>query len=78
MKRVEFYAATNRSGNLLHIETDGCIVNIRVGLADADGRPVTRVDILPDDKLRGDGRWAIADGAPSGIRIINNTQPEEN
>ena len=34
MKRISFYADTNRSGNLLHIETDGCVVNIQVGLHD--------------------------------------------
>ena len=48
MKRIQFYADTNRSGNLLHIETDLGIVNIRVGLHDADGKPVTSVEIIPD------------------------------
>lgn len=56
MKRESFYAKGNRSDNLLHIETDGCIVNIRVGLTDDLGRQMTRVDVLPDDMTRG-GRW---------------------
>lgn len=60
MRRESFYASTNRSGNLLHIETDGCVVNIHVGLIDADGHEVTRVDVLPDDERRSpdeDGRY---------------------
>lgn len=38
----------NARDNLLHIETDGCIVNIRTGLHDREGRPVTSVEILAD------------------------------
>lgn len=59
MKRVSFYAGRNRSGNLLHVETDGCIVNIRVGLHDADGRQVTSVEILADNYAEEGGRWAL-------------------
>ena len=60
MKRISFYHKTNRSGNLLHIETDGCIVNIQVGLHDVDGRQVTRITISPDDNLRGgDGEGRV-------------------
>jgi hypothetical protein len=33
---------------LLHIETDFGIVNIRVGLYDADGNAVTSIEIIPD------------------------------
>lgn len=75
MKTVQFYADTNRSDNLLHIETDGCIVNIHVGLTDNQGRRVTSVSISPEDKSRGgdgEGRmWSIAgDSGPGNIRII--------
>jgi hypothetical protein len=66
MKRIEFYAGTNRSDDLLHIETDGCVVNIRVGLSDTDGHQVTNVQILPEDETRGgdaDGRIWRQDGA---------------
>lgn len=66
MKRIGFYAATNRSGNLLHIETDGAVVNIQVGLHDADGRQVTSVRISPDGQNRGgdgEGRIWVQDGS---------------
>ena len=81
MKRITFYADTNRSDNLLHIETDGCVVNIQVGLSDSDGRQVTRIDVHPDSEYRGgdgqgrmwhaevgthdDGRGWLECGAPS-------------
>ncbi len=66
MKRMTFHAGRNRSDNLLHIETDGCIVNIQVGFTDNGGRQVTRVDVLPDDDTRGgdgSGRYWYRDGA---------------
>jgi hypothetical protein len=66
MKRISYYAKRNRTGNLLHIETDGCIVNIQVGLHDVDGRQVTSVRISPDDKSRGgdeNGRIWVQDGS---------------
>lgn len=53
MKSISFYAKGNRSDNLLHIETDGAVVNIRVGLTDAEGHQVTSVQIIPDDESRG-------------------------
>lgn len=52
MRHITF-GRHNRSGNLLHIEAEGCIVNIRVGLTDRDGNEVTSVEILPDDESRG-------------------------
>jgi hypothetical protein len=74
MKRIEFYAGDERD-NTLHIETDGCIVNIRVGLHDTEGRKVTRVDVSPEDESRGgdaDGRIWRQDGA----RIIRLHEDE--
>lgn len=56
---------------LLHVEADGCIVNIHVGLTDLKGRHVTRVDVIPDDERRGgdaDGFIWYADG-PRVIRL---------
>lgn len=50
-RRATFYAG-NRGPKTFHIETDGCIVNITVGLRTRDGREVTRVDVLPDDETR--------------------------
>ncbi len=34
---------------LLHVETEGCIVNIRVGLHNTEGQEVTSVEILADN-----------------------------
>jgi hypothetical protein len=69
MKRISFYAKRNRSGNLLHIETDGCTINIRVGLMDREGREVTSVMVSPDDETRGgDGSGRI--WRQDGSRII--------
>lgn len=50
MKRIVH--SRNAKDQVLHIETDGAIVNITVGLTDADGNPVTRIDISPDDETR--------------------------
>lgn len=80
MKRLTFYAKSNRSGNLMHIETDGCIVNIRVGLTDREGRQVTNVEIIPDDESRGgDGQGRIwhVDGM-IGTRVIRQHEPTDN
>ena len=65
MKRISFYAKGNRSGNLLHIETDGCIVNIQVGLHDTDGRQVTSVRVSPDSYAEPGGRWVV-----DGSRVV--------
>lgn len=51
MRTISFYD-NNMSGNLLHIETEGCIVNIRVGIQERGTyRKVTSVEILPDQCL---------------------------
>lgn len=33
---------------MLHIETEGGIVNIKVGLTDRENRPVTSIEVIPD------------------------------
>jgi hypothetical protein len=77
MKSISFYAKSNRSGNLLHIETDGCIVNIQVGLSDADGHQVTSIRISPDDETRGgDGEGRIWQLAADGCRVVQLTEDE--
>ena len=53
MRRIRFYAGRNRSGNVLHVETDGAVINVSVGLEDAAGRQVTTISISPDDESRG-------------------------
>lgn len=52
MKRINFYNS-NRSGDVLHIETEGCIINIRVNLTDNEGRPVTSIGVKADDFIGG-------------------------
>jgi hypothetical protein len=70
MRSVRFYnkpggasyqAGTSiQSPKILHIETDGCVVNIQVGLRDSADRPVTRIDVSADGHDRGgDGEGRI-------------------
>jgi hypothetical protein len=75
MKRITFNE-NNRSGNLLHIEVPGAIVNIRVGLTDpVNGRDTTHIEIIPD-KYAGE-QWDL-EGQPKGtgraIRLIRRKQ----
>jgi len=44
---------------LKHIETEGCIVNIRTGLTDRKDRKVTSIEILPDDHYAGEKVWRL-------------------
>ncbi len=79
MKRLSFHAKGNRSGNLLHVETDGCVVNIHVGLTDEQGRAVTRVDVLADNEGRGgdgEGRFWHVDG-PRVVRQDEDAEDNE-
>jgi len=46
-------------GNCIHIEANGCIVNIRENLTDRKGRSVTSIEILPDDHYMGERIWKI-------------------
>lgn len=43
------FTERNRSGNLLHVETPLGIVNIRIGLHDAEGRRVNSIEVIPDE-----------------------------
>jgi hypothetical protein len=79
MRRIGF-GRNNRSGNLLHIEIPGAIVNIYVNLHDNQGREVTLVDILPDNEHRGgdeDGRMWDVDSNSDGTvtRLIRRPRP---
>ena len=47
MKRISFYE-TNRSGDILHIEVPGAIINIRVGLTNFGNHRVTNIEVLAD------------------------------
>lgn len=77
MKTIRHTSAAR--DKLLHIEADGCIINIQVGLHDRAGQQVTSVEIIPDDESRGgDGegrRWHL-DGHRNN-RIIRASQEGE-
>jgi hypothetical protein len=61
--------------NILHVEAEGCIVNIHIGLRDDSGHPVTRVDVLCD-QYAGEPRWSV-DGAMSiGVIVKSETEQE--
>lgn len=62
MKRVSFFNS-NRSGNLLHIETEGAVVNIRVNLHNNEGQQVTAISIIPD---RAGEKWSFAEDTTTG------------
>lgn len=47
MKTIRHTASAR--DKLLHVEAEGCIVNIHVGLQDSEGRAVTAVEIIPDE-----------------------------
>lgn len=42
---------------LLHVEAEGCIVNIRVGMHDPEGREVTVVEVIPNDYPTRNDTW---------------------
>lgn len=78
MKTVRHYSTAR--DKMLHIETEGCIVNIQVGLTDNEGRAVTSVTILPDDESRGgDGEQRIwrVDERPGILHARVIREPEE-
>lgn len=62
--------------NLLHIEAPGCIINIRVGLTDHEGRSVTAISIEADgDRYAGDPEWWIEGDRGSkgiGVRVVRS------
>lgn len=72
-KRATFYAARKPRPKMFHVEVDGAIVNITVGLTDDEGHLITRVDVIPDGPLRGgDGQgrmWVQPDGDARVIRL---------
>lgn len=76
MKRISH---TRRSKDkLLHIEADGCIINVHVGLHDATGKPVTTVTIICDN-YAGEGAWTMPDldhSQHANVRIVQQPMPE--
>lgn len=73
MKRINHFNTAR--DKLLHIETEGCIVNIRIGLQNHEGQNVTHIEILPDRNGDGCGNpsWRIADNPDAqaeNIRLV--------
>ncbi len=73
MKTIHHFSTAR--DKLLHIETEGCIVNIRVGLQNTDGENVTSIEVLPDTNGDGCGNpaWYVADdpkATAQNIRIV--------
>ncbi len=54
---------------LKHIEAEGCVVNIRQGLYDREGRKVTSIEILPDDHYAGEQIWKVSPNVRN-VRVI--------
>lgn len=57
MKRINHFRTAH--DKLLHILTEGAIINITVGLTDSKGRAVTSVEIIPDNGWIVDGSRII-------------------
>jgi hypothetical protein len=53
-RSIEYYSrGRGPKVRTLHIETEGAVINVTVGLTDSHGRKVTRVEVSPDDESRG-------------------------
>jgi len=52
-------ARIRKINGCLHIEVAGCIVNIVEHLRDTNGREVTSVEIIPDDRFSGEPKWKL-------------------
>lgn len=49
-----------KQDNLLHIEVEGCVINVRTGLSERRyGRKVTSVEIIPDEDYYEPG-WLLS------------------
>lgn len=81
MKSINhFTSKRNSEKNLLHVETEGCLVNIRVGLTDDNGREVTNISIRPD-RFAGERAWYVVDEQGNrlehaGLRVVRETEKE--
>lgn len=73
MKTIIFHDSNRNPHDKLHIETDGCIVNICVGLIKDDGRKCTVIEVIPDG-YKGE-EWDREEGSLY-TRIAERKQPE--
>lgn len=71
MKSIVFTSSRGRKNTLLHVETDGCIVNIKIGLSKDDGRKCTVIEVLPD-QYKGE-EWDLEAGS-TFTRIVERKE----
>ena len=57
----------------LHIEAEGCIINIYEGLYNTEGKQVTAIQVIPD-KLE-EEEWEVL--GDSNIRVIKKEDSED-
>lgn len=72
MKTVRHFGSAR--DKILHVETDGGIVNIQIGLSDSQGRSVTSVSVVPDAYAEQGGTWDLA--GLSNTRLIQRAAGE--
>jgi hypothetical protein len=72
MKTIVFHDSKRNKHDTLHIETDGCIVNILIGLTKDDGRKCTVIEVLPD-QYKGE-EWDREEGSLF-TRIVERNVP---
>ena len=67
---------TKLANGIQHIEAEGCVVNIQENLHDRDGKKVTAVSIIPDDRYQGEKIWELKGYAHN--RVIQTDRKFEN
>lgn len=66
MRQIQHF----RSGpdKILHIEAEGCTINVIIGTHDPSGTDFTTIEVTPDEP-DGEGRTWMAIGGPSVIVV---------
>ena len=62
---------------VLHIECEGCIINIKEGLRDLEGRKVTEVMIIPDNQIPDKPFWHLLGHSNNRLVQSNNLKVVE-
>jgi len=66
MKRISWHG---KPGQVLHIETEGCIVNIRCSLSDVEGHPITAIEVLCDQDTAPE-QWRLIDRGDATVMHV--------
>ena len=86
MREMKSVVLSSKAGGVfsgpktLHVEADGCIVNIQVGLHDENGNRVTHVSVDANgDRYSGETQWWVAPGSKVtskgvGLRVVEKAQ----